>query len=178
MSFFGRIFENIHKKNYTAGLFLLILSVSGNYIAETLSCRTRSILTHSMLAKHIMIMFLIYFTINFTSSDAVHPVTQMESAFYIWIFFLMFTKMNIYFTVAAFLLLTMIYTLKNFKNFYKVKKEKQLYLQTDYMSKIVEATMILTVILGFIVYFRKQGKDHKNFDYLKFILGKVHCDHK
>ena len=63
----------------------------------------------------------------------------------------MYTKMNIYFTVAAFLLLTMLYTLKNFKNFYKVKKEKQLYLQTDYMSKIVEATMILTVILGFIV---------------------------
>ena len=92
MTFFSGLLERIHKKNYTAGLFLLILSVSGNYIAETLSCRTRSILTHSMLAKHIMIMFLIYFTINFTSSEVVHPFTQMENAFYIWIFFLMFTK--------------------------------------------------------------------------------------
>jgi hypothetical protein len=178
MTFFSGLLERIHKKNYTAGLFLLILSVSGNYIAETLSCRTRSILTHSMLAKHIMIMFLIYFTINFTSSEVVHPFTQMESAFFIWIFFLMFTKMNIYFTVTAFLLLTILYTLKNFSKFYKFKKEEQLYRQTDYMSKIVEASMIMMVILGFLVYFRKQHKDHKNFDYLKFILGKVHCDHK
>ena len=90
----------------------------------------------------------------------------------------MFTKMNIYFTITAFLLLTILYTLKNFKTFYKLKKEEQLYLQTDYMSKIVEATMIMTVILGFMVYFRKQHKDHKHFDYLKFILGKVHCDHQ
>lgn len=178
MTFLSGLLERIHKKNYTAGLFLLILSVSGNYIAETLSCRTRSIFTHSMLAKHIMIMFLIYFTINFTSSEVVHPLTQMESAFFIWIFFLMFTKMNIYFTVAAFLLLTILYTLKNFSKFYKLKNEEQLYLKTDYMSKIVEATMIITVILGFIIYFKKQHKDHKNFDYFKFILGKVHCDHK
>ena len=49
--------DKIHKQNYTTGLFLLVLSVSGNFIAETLSCRTRSLLTHSMIAKNILILF-------------------------------------------------------------------------------------------------------------------------
>jgi len=178
MNFFSEMLERIHEKNYTAGLFLLILSVSGNYIAETLSCRTRSILTNNMLAKHVMILFLIYFTINFTAEKSIHPMLQMESAFYIWIFFLMFTKMNIYFTVVAFLLLTTLYTLKNFKKFYKQEKNKEQYNRIDNISRLVEASMLITVIIGFIMYFRTQRKDHKNFDYFKFILGKTRCDHK
>jgi hypothetical protein len=90
----------------------------------------------------------------------------------------MFTKMNIYFTVAAFLLLTMLYTLKKYKVYYKKLKQKQLYIQTDQLSKMVEGTMLLTVIVGFIQYFIFQRKDHKKFSYLKFILGKPNCDHK
>ena len=178
MNFFSNILNKIHKKNYTTGLFLLILSVSGNFIAETFSCRTRSLLTHSMIAKNILILFLIYFTIDFTSDEIINPVTQMQNAFYIWIFFLMFTKMNIYFTIAAFLLLTILYTLKKYKAYYKKLKHKQLYIQTDKLSKMVESTMLLTVIVGFVQYFIFQRKDHKNFSYLKFILGKPSCDHK
>jgi hypothetical protein len=178
MNFFSNILDKIHKQNYTTGLFLLVLSVSGNFIAETLSCRTRSLLTHSMIAKNILILFLIYFTIDFTSDEIINPTTQIIHAFYIWIFFLMFTKMNIYFTVCTFLLLTVLYTLKKYKNYYKKQKQKQNYFQTDKISKIVEGTMLMTVIIGFIQYFIVQKKDHKNFSYLKFILGKELCDHK
>jgi hypothetical protein len=177
MNFFSSLLDSIHEKNYTAGLFLLILSVSGNYIAETLSCRTRYILAHNMLAKQILILFMIYFTINFTSDIAIHPVTQMQNAFYVWVFFLMFTKMNIYFTIAAFLLLATLYTLKNYKTYWKQEKNDKLYHYTDEVSKIVEASMLITVILGFIIYFIKQHREHKKFDYLKFIIGKVNCDH-
>ena len=180
MDFFSSLLsllDGIHKKNYTAGLFLLILSVSGNYIAETLSCSTRYILTHNMLAKQIMILFMIYFTINFTSDTVIEPVKQMKNAFCVWLFFLMFTKMNIYFTIAAFILLTVLYTLKNYKSYWKQEKNEKLYLYTDGISKIVEATMLITVILGFLIYFIKQHREHKKFDYLKFILGKVNCDH-
>ena len=178
MNFFSNMLNKIHKENYTTGLFLLILSVSGNFIAETFSCRTRSMLTHSMIAKNILILFLIYFTIDFTSDEIINPVTQMKNSFYIWLFFLMFTKMNIYFTIAAFLLLTILYTLKKYKAYYKKLKQKQLHVHTDQLSKIVEGTMLLTVIIGFFQYFLFQRKDHKNFSYLKFILGKPKCDHK
>jgi len=177
MNLFSSLLDRIHKKNYTTGLFLLILSVSGNYIAETLSCSTRNILTHNMFAKQIMILFMIYFTINFTSDVTIHPAIQMENAVYVWLFFLMFTKMNIFFTVSAFLLLATLYTLKNYKNYLKDQKNEKQYNYIDGISKMVEATMLITVILGFILYFIKQRRDHKNFDYLKFILGKVNCDH-
>ena len=72
------------------------------------------------------------------------------------------------------------YTLhvKKYKAYYKKLKHKQLYIQTDKLSKMVEGTMLLTVIIGFVQYFIFQRKDHKNFSYLKFILGKPQCDHK
>jgi len=130
-----------------------------------------------MLAKQIMILFLIYFTINFTSDTVINPVIQMQNAFYVWLFFLMFTKMNIYFTVLAFLLLATLYTLKNYKAYWKQEEKDELYRYTDDVSKIVETTMLITVILGFVVYFIKQHREHKKFDYLNFILGKVECDH-
>ena len=177
MNFFSSLLDGIHKKNYTAGLFLIILAVAGNYIAETLSCQTRYVLAHNMLAKQILILCMIYFTINFTSDTVVEPVTQMKNAFYVWLFFLMFTKMNIYFTIAAFLLLATLYTLKNYKDYWKQEKNEKLYHYTDGISKMVEDTMLITVILGFVIYFIKQHREHKNFDYLKFILGKVNCDH-
>ena len=178
MNVFSDLLDKIHKQNYTSGLFLLVLSVTGNYIAETLSCRTRSILTNNMLIKHLLILFLIYFTINLTADEALHPMTQIQNAFFVWIFFLMFTKMNLYFTIVAFLLLAVLYTLKNFKKFYKKTNDQSLYAQTDHISKMIEGVMLITVVIGFVLYFFKQRKEHKNFKYLNFILGKVQCDHK
>ena len=67
------------QKKLYSWFILLIRSVSGNYIAETLSCSTRYILTHNMLAKQIMILFMIYFTINFTSDTVIEPVKQMKN---------------------------------------------------------------------------------------------------
>lgn len=177
MSFFSELFNNTFKFNYVTGLFLLILSISGNFIAETLSCQMQKILTHNMIVKQLMILFMIYFTIDFTTSENVYPLHQLKGAFGIWLFFLMFTKMNIYFTITAFILLALLYVCKNFENYWKKKKnEKKLKYIVD-KSKIIEKLMILTVLIGFISYFIKQHNDHKNFSFLKFILGKEHCDH-
>ena len=177
MSFFGEIFINKFKFNYVTGLFLLILSISGNFIAETLSCQMQQILTHNMIVKQIMILFMIYFTIDFTTSENIYPLHQLQGAFGIWLFFLMFTKMNIYFTVVGFILLALLYACKNFENYWKKKENEK---NVNYMvnkSKIIEKLLMLTVLIGFITYFLKQYNEHKNFSLLKFILGKEKCDH-
>jgi hypothetical protein len=178
MDYLGMFFNNIHKRQYTVGLFLLILSISGNFIAETLSCQTQKILSHNMFVKQIMILFMIYFTINFTSSEIINPIDQAVNAVGVWVFFLMFTKMNIYFTVIVFLLLASLYVVKNFKEYWKSKKDKAKYDKTVKMGKMIEKIMIVTACIGFILYFIKQHKEHKSkFSFIKFIFGKERCDH-
>ena len=38
------------------GIFLLILAVAGNFVAETLGCKTQKLLSNNMLSKHIIIV--------------------------------------------------------------------------------------------------------------------------
>ena len=41
------------------GIFLLILAVAGNFVAETLGCKTQKLLSNNMLSKHIIIILTI-----------------------------------------------------------------------------------------------------------------------
>lgn len=167
-------------ENYLVGLFLLLLTISGNFIAETLGCSTRKFLTESQIAKQIILLFLIYFSINLNSkNDKENPFNKIKSAFFVWIFFIIFEKMNIYFTGLVFLILTIIYILNNYKKHYQeVKKddEKTIKNLNKYIEKL-EILMILLVIIGFITYYFKQRKDQKNFNYLYFLIGRRKCKH-
>ena len=87
------------------GVFLLILAVAGNFVAETLGCKTRKLLTDNMYAKQVIILSIIYFAIDFTNDQAAAPKDTFINTIIIWIAFLMFTKMNEWFTITCFLLL-------------------------------------------------------------------------
>ena len=55
------------------GLFLLILAVSANFVGNLLGCKTQKLLTENMFAKHIVLILLIYFTVDLTSNKIFHP---------------------------------------------------------------------------------------------------------
>ena len=61
--------------NLTTGLFLLFLALGGNFLAETLGCKTQKILSENMVVKQLFIIMMIYFTINFTSNDNEKSIT-------------------------------------------------------------------------------------------------------
>ena len=48
--------QNMDTINLITGIFLLILAVSGNFIAETLGCKTQKLLSENMFAKNIIII--------------------------------------------------------------------------------------------------------------------------
>ena len=60
------IFQNLIKYNVSndamesiiKALLLLVLSISGNFLAETLGCQSQTLLDN-MLAKHLLILFMI-----------------------------------------------------------------------------------------------------------------------
>ena len=54
------IFENIN--DIIKSIFLMLLAISGGYVAQTLGCKTQNLLTNNLYVKHIVIIMLIYFT--------------------------------------------------------------------------------------------------------------------
>jgi len=186
-------YYGIASDNVTAiikATLLIVLSIAGNFLAETLGCGAQRWLSN-MYVKHIMIIFLIYFTINFTQGDKelTNPITNVGKALLVWLFFHCVTHMNIVPTVISMLLIMTVFIISNYKKYYKGLAEKlnpnnkkeveQHKIFNNILEKAEDITFVLAIIttlVGFTYYFIKQRHDHKNhFSFLKFIFGIKKC---
>lgn len=161
------------------GVFLLILAVSGNFVAETLGCKTQKLLGESMLAKHFIILLVVYFALGFTSDGNPHPGDLAKNSLIIWIMFVLFTKMSLPFTIVAFIILTVIYVLNSFNEYYKNEGEEKHRQEIESISMINRNTyilLLLTILVGFSKYFIKQYTEYyKTWSTVKFVFGVNKC---
>ena len=170
------------------GLFLLLLAVSGNFIAETFGCQTQELLSESIMAKQIMTFFIIFFTISYSNSDTENPTTKLIKSSIVYIFFLLFTKMNIFPTVMVLFLLMGLYISNNYKKFFistfnkKNKSNKNLVSHQDKIKNITKIQKILiigvtiVISMGFFNYYKEKQVEYKNsFEFRKFIFGVIKC---
>jgi len=160
--------------NYSKSLLLLSLAVMGNFVAETLGCETQHLLNNSMLAKHACIIFIIYFTLNISTDKSINPFIEMKNSLILWVFFILFTKMNIYFTIVVFSLLCFHFVLGNFIEYYKKEEEN-----TENIEKVrnkIYPLMGIFIMIGFTKYsFAKYKEYKKTFSLSKFIFGIKKC---
>lgn len=169
----------LYSQNCITGICLLILAVSGNFISETLSCKTQKILKQSMYAKHFVILLILYFAIHFTKTKQnMHPLRMFLLALTIYLFFLLFTKMNIYFTTIVIFLICICLVVSTFIDYYDKKKndnQQTIILLQKCFQLVYFLTMFITLI-GFINYFTVQYKDHKShWSTMKFLFGVIEC---
>ena len=169
------------KLDIIKGIFLLILAISGNFLSETMGCQIQKLLTNNMFAKNIIILMVIYFSLGFASDQTnPHPWDIAKQTLFIWVFFLIFNKMDVYYTTIVTFLLFSILLCKDYLKYYitentKEHNEKIVYLE-DIVDKIVIVTLLITIV-GFFIYFSKQRSDHsESFSYTKFILGSPKCE--
>ena len=164
------------------GLFLLILAVSANFVGNLLGCKTQKLLTENMFAKHIVLILLIYFTVDLTSETVSHPMDTLKSTFELWVFYLLFTKLDMTFTMVVFLLLCGLYVSSNYLNYLskKVKKTDQEIQQLKILKillPIVSKLIIIVLVIGVVKYYLKQKKAYKKkFKHSKFFFGTTICD--
>jgi len=161
-------------KNIIKGIFLIILAEYGNFVADTVGCNTQKFLSENILAKQFIIIMIIYFSINFTSDTDVNPTINIIKALVVWCGFLMFNKMNLTFTITAFLLLVTVYIIDNYNQYYKLQKKN-----TDKLDKIQQYIYILIAVLtisGFLIYLSKKYVEYKDvWSNIDFIFGKNSC---
>lgn len=117
---FFNLYNNNKNIDKIIGIFLLIIAVCGNFVAETLSCQTQKLLSENMFAKNFIIM-IIYFAIGFTSDTIINPLILLSQTIMIWVFFIFFNKMTLPFTITSFIGLFGIIFLNNYIKYYKDK---------------------------------------------------------
>ena len=171
--------------NPIKGIFLLILAVSGNFVAETFGCRMQQFLRENMIAKQLIIYSIIYFALSFTSEGHPYPIDLAKQSAFIWFIFLLFTKMSLTFTIIAFVLLGCIYIIQSFILYYEEQcknesKNQEKYKETiqkfHSLEKITTTLVIVTIVIGFLLYFTKQYKDYyKTWSTMNFIFGVNKC---
>ena len=162
------------------GIFLLILAVSGNFVAETMSCQTQKVLSENMYVKHGVIVMITYFTLGFASSEEnVSPVDLFKQAVSIWAFFLMFNKMEMFFTAMVVAMLAMLLICKNYITYYQkqdAEKNKEIINTLTLTMDYLFSAITLATVVGFGLYFKKQHTDYfSTFSYSKFLFGTPKC---
>ena len=163
--------------NTIRGLFLLILAVAGNFLSETLSCPTQKLLHTSVFGKHFVLVTILYFSIHFTKqADHIHPWRLLIMSMIIYVFFLLFSKMELYWTAIVFIILSILFILSTFIDYYNFKKRHKVVKALEMIQKILIGIMFLSTLYGFATYFQRQYEEHsEDFSYVKFLFGTVKC---
>ena len=137
--------------------------VVGDFVAETLGCRARRILTTNKLAKHILILFVLYVTITFSlqfdEGKTENPSHVLIFTLSIYIIFILFTKMNMIFTGVVSILFIITFFIYNYIEYYKKKDPSNHKLPIlKYVRNVLNIVMIGLILVGFILYCIKQYK--------------------
>lgn len=162
---------------------LIVLSVSGNFLAETLGCRTRQAL-NNIFIKHLLLLFMIYFTIDFAKDENTppeHPIKNMGKAFIVWVIFHIFTHLKQFATGILVLLLMIVYVSDNYSSYLKSLPDvnNNVIEKLKLLEKISFGLALVIGILGFGMYFIEKRREYKNnFSLFKFIFGVKKCKGK
>ena len=159
------------------GIVLLILAVAGNFVANTLGCRTQKLLNENMYAKHLVILLILYFAINFTNSnEPMHPKTTLKISLGVYVLFLLFTKMDIYFTMIVFGLIVITYINSTFINYYTKVTPNSKIKRLKNIQMMMYTLMTCLVVIGSVLYYRKQYSEYyKIWSIKKYLFGVNKC---
>jgi len=162
------------------GLFLLILAIGGGYTAETLGCKTQKLLSSNMYVKHMISLFILFFSISvFDTGEIKHPFEIFKSALGIYLLFVCFTKMDIRLTMIVFLLMAGNYVLNLYINYLREHQLEEIH-KRILLEKIkvnIYKLIVILILVGFVMYFKKQYTDHsKGWSTKKFLFGVRKCD--
>ena len=164
-----------------------------------MNCSVQRILQTPLGANALMFL-LIFFTCNFTSDEGTSLQVICVRAVLLYVLLILLLKNDHRMLVVGFVILFTIYILNLQSKYYQAVIDasngqddlNELVIPGDYsqdkyedrietMNKIrdiLEYVLMGSLLLGFVLYFRKQYVDHpKNFSVSKFFFGTGSCEH-
>ena len=101
-----------------------------------------------MYVKHILIVMLVYFTSRVFSGDK-NPNENIKTTLLIYVIYLLFTKMNIYFTLLVFTMLCVNYIPQHMLNIMERMELKKSVLQFKNIQEKITIASFVFISLGF-----------------------------
>jgi hypothetical protein len=159
-----------------ASLFLII-AVSGNFVAETLNCKLQKALTDNVLMKNLVIILLIYCTLDLSIESDPHPATLVLKTIYVWIVFSLFNRTNEYVSVCLFVLFVCYHIGNKMKVYYHKHGYPDLSRRIDQILRVMDVLFVLLFIFGFVIYFAEKRTEYAGdkWDWFNFIFGVNRC---
>lgn len=176
--------ENKYKLTIMSAIFLILLAISSNFLGDTLTCETKKILSNNIYLKFVVIYCLIYFAISLASqanNTPLHPLMINLASIFIFVFYLLFIKCNIFFVFTIFTILFILLVLSNYVYYINDNKQmdndekKEKLKKIKLIFKILSGIMLILLIVGFIQYIIKELRCN-NINFLKIIFNKTVCN--
>ena len=166
-------------------IFIFILIVSANFLAEIFPCRIQYLLRSNMYVKHIFGLFTMIFFVVLSSGIKDKDIfTIVQISILLYILFILISKSQIYTFYFILMLLCITYIIHIIKEKEKENKdEKNDTLEKinnyEYIMYVLYILIIIITILGVILYMGEKKIEYKNsFNYITFFFGKPSCKGK
>ena len=154
-------------------IFLLFITICGNFLSETLPCKFQTLIKNSRFVRYVFLFFKIYFLI--LSIAEFELWKNLVKTIIIFIWFCILIRNNYSFFIMNIFLLFIVYLL-SIKELAAKQEGKRLQTLELINNLIIIITFFLT-ILGFLVNLNSKRLKYKNnFKFLRFLFGVAYCN--
>ena len=174
-------------------IFIIMLIISGNSLAELFPCRIQKMLKENIHVKHLVGFLTLFFFGVLTIPDLAN-VGGMINCFLLYFIFLITSNVDYKIWIVLFVLYAIMYLLHLIKQDYTKIKDGTKKMNTsnevmifnkislEQINKIqifVITLITILTIVGFIIYMGDKKLEYgKKFKYSIFFTGKTHCQYK
>jgi uncharacterized membrane protein len=167
-------------------VFLLVLIISGSFIVELFPCRLQRLFTENIYLKHLCAYFTLVFFLVITSPIKSKKYIFVKSIF-VYIFFVLITKVHQNFFLIILFLLAISYTLalqkkdielnhKENINEEEITKNNKI---VDNVIFVIYIIVFILTIIGILIYIGEKKIEFKEkFSYSYFLFGIPKCSNK
>ena len=167
-------------------LFVFVLIISGNYIADLFPCRVQKLMRENVYMKHLIGFMIMYFLTILTFPE-LKSISGIESAVFLYILFILTTKIDYIAWVIVMSIYALIYLLNIYVFDLRKKKTKNKKEEKANKKKIIHIKRFITVLIFFNIFLILLGfiyrvgmmkmKYKKTFSFSKFIQNIPNCNH-
>ena len=156
--YFNSIMNEQEQTVYIRGILLLALAIGGNFLAETLPCKTHTFFRTNMIAKQVLVIFLIFFTINFTNPIGENPLQHMLQTLLLWVGYIIITRLDLAYMIPSFVLLGIMYFIQTYIDYHKKNQQNDTVLTYFFrIQQSIKYLLIIIIILGILDTFQNNG---------------------
>jgi len=163
-------------------VFILVLIISANFLAQLFPCRVQEALNNNMLLKHFFGYLTLIFFVTLSSPLKDKKIEKIIiQSFFLYFMFLLYSKTDLKIFILVFILLFIIYCLVLKKNEYEadsvnLENNKEKIENIITIINILTYISIILIIIGILSYLGQKKYEYKNdFSYIKFFFGKPSC---